>query len=78
MTLSDPDDNGLPTTVTVTDSGFDAMGNPLDGVYPIVIDQYDPYDGMDYLIGRYIGNPGAGIKGEFFDENGKGLTLQVD
>jgi len=76
--LSGPDENGLPTIVTVTDSGYDAMGNPLDGVYHIVVDQYEPDEGMDYIIGRYAETPGPGIKGEFFSAEGKVLTLQID
>ena len=78
ITLSAPDANGLPTKVTVTDSGLDAMGNPLDGEYEISIDTFDESEDMDYLIGTYTGTIGAGIKGEFYDENDRALTLEID
>ncbi len=78
ITLSGPDENGLPTKVTVTDSGVDVMGNPLDGDYGISIDTYEGSDEMDYLIGTYTGTIGAGIKGEFYDGDGRVLTLQID
>ena len=78
IVLSAPDDRGLPTIVTVSESGYDVMGNPLDGVYNIVIDEYDIYDDMTYLVGRYNNESGAGIKGEFYDGDDKVLTLEID
>ena len=73
ITLSGMDSDGFPTRIVVSGSGYSVDGEALDGSFSIHVSECND----EVLMGEFSGASHVSIKGEYFDGDGKCLTVDI-